>query len=58
MRSSRCRWSERFGLTGADNDDLLCVQLVAADGSLATLLDWEKLIATNTWVTRTASLTD
>ena len=34
------------------------MQLVAADGSLATLLDWEKLIATDTWVTRTASLTD
>jgi hypothetical protein len=44
--------------TRADNDGLLRVQLFAADGTLATLLDWEKLTVTNTWVTRTASLTN
>lgn len=44
--------------TCADNDGLLCVLLAGADGALVQLIGWEKLAATNTWVTRTASLTN
>jgi hypothetical protein len=44
--------------TRADNDGLLRVQVGGAVGTPATLLDWEALTATNTWVTRTASLTN
>lgn len=44
--------------TRADNDGLLCVQIRGTNGSLATLLDWEKLAATNVWQTRSTSLTN
>jgi hypothetical protein len=44
--------------TRADNDGRLRVLLVPANGNTTVLLDWEQLAATNTWVTRTANLTN
>lgn len=44
--------------TGADNDGLLAVVLVPANGTSTVLLNWEQLTATNTWFHRTASLTN
>ncbi len=44
--------------TSANNDGLLRVRLQGADGASVTLLDWEGLTNKNTWVTRTASLTN
>ena len=44
--------------TLARNDGQLRVRLQPPDGTWVTLLDWEKLATANTWVTRTASLTN
>lgn len=44
--------------TRATNDGWLRVRLVNASGVITNLLDWEKLSITNTWVSRTANISN